>query len=286
MREPRVLAGRAGLTVSVLAVPGLVLSGCGGGDALPGEPMDVSHVHAIAVDPEDPERVYLATHEGLGAWTTEGVERVSATSGDFMGFAIGPGGVLYGSGHPGRGEDAPFALGLISSDDGGRSWEPVSLSGEADFHALTADADGVLGYDASNGLLRASSDGQDWEDREAASGFLDLAADPASERFLGTTGEGMLVVSDNRGVTFEPVPDAPDLLLVEVFADGSLIGVAPDGTLLLGGADGAWEPTGARASEGLQGLAVGPDDSVWLLDGEGLSRSTDRGTTLERVPGW
>lgn len=286
MRDPRVLTGRAGLAVSVLAVPGLLLSGCGGGDAVPGEPMEVAHVHAIAVDPEDPERVYLATHEGLGAWTTEGVERVSATSGDFMGFAIGPGGVLYGSGHPGRGEEGPFALGLISSDDGGRSWEPVSLSGEADFHALTADADGVIGYDASNDLLRASSDGQDWEDREAATGFFDLAADPASERVLGTTGEGLLVASDDGGVTFEPVPDAPDLLLVEVFADGSLLGVAPDGALVVGATDGTWEPTGAGAGEGLQALAIGPDDTVWLLDGEGLRRSEDRGVSLEVVPGW
>lgn len=274
------------IALTVGAPLALLLAACGGADVDPGAAMDVSHVHAIAVDPEDPARLYVATHEGLGAWTEDGLVRVSETSGDFMGFAVGPDGVLYGSGHPGRGEDAPFALGLISSTDGGRTWAPVSLSGEADFHALTADADGVIGYDATNGLLRASSDGQDWVDREAATGFLDLAADPASERVLGTTGEGVLVASDDGGVTFEPVPDAPDLLLVEAFADGSLLGVAPDGVLLVGSVDGTWEPAGASAGEGLQALAVGPDDTVWLLDGDGLQRSEDRGASLEVVPGW
>ena len=31
---------------------------------------------------------------------------------------------------------------------------------------------------------------------------------------------------------------------------------------------------------------IGPDGTVWVLDGDGLRRSTDRGRTLETVPGW
>ena len=273
-------------SLSLIAACGLLLSACGEEDPAPGAQMDASHVHAIAVDPEDPDRLYVATHEGLGAWTEEGLVRVSRSTGDFMGFAVGPAGVLYGSGHPGRGEDAPFALGLISSEDGGRTWDPVSLSGEADFHAMTADDDGVIGYAASNSLLRVSPDGQDWEDREIATGFYDLAADPTSERVFGTTSEGVLVVSEDGGRSFDAVPDAPALLLVEVFEDGTLLGVAPDGALLLGDRDGTWESAGARAGEGLQALAVGPDDTVWLLDDVGLQRSTDRAVSMQPVPGW
>lgn len=268
----------------------LTLTACGqvtnGSDDVPGETLDVTHVHGLAVDPEDPGRVFIATHEGFGAWTEDGVERVSGSTADFMGFTVGPDSTFYGSGHPGRGEDGPSSVGLVRSTDGGRTWEPVSLAGEADFHALAADEDGLVGYDANTGQLRLSDDGEQWEDVDAPTGYLDLVADPASERFVGTTGQGVLVASEDGGRTFAPVPDAPRLLLVDFFADGGLLGVAADGQLLLGGTDGSWEAAGARAGEGLQAMTVGPDDTIWLLDDAGLQRSEDRGATLETVPGW
>lgn len=287
MTRPRHAPGRRRARTAFLLAPLLALAACSEApDAEPGQPLDVTHVHGLAVDPEDPQRVFVATHEGLGAWTEDGVERVSGSTADFMGFTIGPDGTLYGSGHPGRGEDGPSSLGLIRSDDGGRSWEPVSLAGEADFHALAADDDGLVGYDANTGQLRLSPDGEQWEDVDAPDGFLDLAADPASARFLGTTGRGWLVASEDGGRTFDPVPEAPRLLLVDFFSDGTTLGVAADGSLQTGLADGSWEDSGARAGEGLQAMAVGPDGTVWVLDGEGLRRSTDRGRTLESVPGW
>lgn len=84
----------------------------------------------------------------------------------------------------------------------------------------------------------------------------------------------------------EPVPEVPRLLLVDFFDDGTILGVAADGSLRTGLADGSWEAAGASAGEGLQALTVGPDGTVWVLDGGGLRRSTDRGRTLEAVPGW
>lgn len=278
---------RRGARAALLLAPLLALAACSDApDVEPGQSLDVTHVHGLAVDPEDPQRVFVATHEGFGAWTEDGVERVSGSTADFMGFTIGPDGTFYGSGHPGRGEGGPSSVGLVRSTDGGRSWEPVSLAGEADFHALAADEDGVVGYDAYTGQLRLSPDGEQWVDVDARDGFLDLAADPDSARFLGTTGQGVLVASEDGGRTFEPVPDAPRLLLVDFFSDGTILGIAADGSLQTGLADGSWEAAGASAGEGLQAMTVGPDGTVWVLDGDGLQRSTDRGRTLEAVPGW
>lgn len=274
-------------TLPLVVAPLLGLAACSEApDAEPGQAMDVAHVHGLAVDPEDPERVYVASHEGFGAWTEDGVERISDSSGDFMGFTVAPDGTFYGSGHPGRGEEGPSSVGLIASTDGGRSWEPVSLSGEADFHALAADEDGVVGYDANTGQLRLSPDGEQWEDVNAPLGFIDLAADPTSGRVLGTNGQGVLVASEDGGRTFEAVPDAPRLRLVDFFSDGTVLGVAADGALQLGLADGSWEPAGASTGEELQAMTVGPEDTVWILDATGLRRSTDNGQTLEAVPGW
>ncbi|WP_348245882.1 WD40/YVTN/BNR-like repeat-containing protein, partial [Salmonella enterica] len=78
---------------------------------------------------------------------------------DTMGFAVVGPDRFIGSGHPELRDDLPPLLGLISSSDAGRTWEPVSLLGEADFHALDADGARVVGYDASGGRLMRSDDG-------------------------------------------------------------------------------------------------------------------------------
>ncbi|QYJ05424.1 hypothetical protein KUV85_07015 [Nocardioides panacisoli] len=263
-----------------------LLTACGDDPAVDGETMEVSHVHALAVDPNDPSALFVATHEGLGRYTeSDGVRRVGQATSDFMGFATGPDGRLFASGHPGSDEDAPLALGLISSTDEGDSWEAVSLSGEADFHALTADEDGVVGFDAANSVLRTSTDGEDWEDVPTEEGFIDLAADPTSPRLVGTTGNGELVESTDGGATFTAVTNAPTLVLVDFAPDGSLVGIAPTGELQTV-ADGDWRATGARADDQLQAFTAGPDGTVWVLDGQGLQKSTDGGASLESAPSW
>ncbi len=71
-----------------------------------------------------------------------------------MGFTVvGPDHFL-GSGHPDGRDDLPPFLGLIESTDAARTWEPVSLLGEADFHVLEASGRRVYGF------------GSDFETRE------------------------------------------------------------------------------------------------------------------------
>jgi hypothetical protein len=62
-----------------------------------------------------------------------------------MGFTIvGPDSFLS-SGHPDGRDRLPSFLGLIRSDDGGRSWRPVSLLGERDFHVARTQSTLIRG---------------------------------------------------------------------------------------------------------------------------------------------
>lgn len=90
---------------------------------------------------------------------TGGPAQISQEQQDFMGFTVAGPDRLLASGHPTPGQDLPAALGLIESRDGGRTWQPVSLLGQADFHVLRAAGERVYGFDPASGMLLASGDG-------------------------------------------------------------------------------------------------------------------------------
>lgn len=151
----------------VAALAALALAGCAGPAPVADEPAGkLLDVHALAVDPEDPDTLYVATHGGLaraerdGNWTLVGASRD-----DLMGLHAMPlaKGRLLASGHPPGGGN----LGLRESLDGGRTWTTRSLEGR-DLHAIAsprAQPDHVYAY--AGGLLLHSSDGGRTWDAEA-----------------------------------------------------------------------------------------------------------------------
>jgi hypothetical protein len=185
--------------------------------------LPTGHVHGVAVNPAD-GRVVLATHHGLFRYTDAGPERVGPEI-DLMGFTVAGPDRFYASGHPGPGVDLPQPLGLVESTDGGRTWTVRSRGGESDFHALTASAAGVLGFD---GRLRASTDGTSWRELDPPSAPYALGASPDGKTVLATTTEGLLRSTDG-GAAWAPVESAPLIQLVDWADDRTAVGVAPDG---------------------------------------------------------
>src|ERR671919_1083814 len=147
MRRPR-------CPLIVLVATGLLVVGCGGDSDDSGQAPSAGaprvedpgpvHVHGLGINPED-GALFVATHTGLFR-APEGeqtAQRVADRYQDTMGFTVvGPDRFL-GSGHPDGREGLPPFLGLIESRDAGRTWEPISLLGERDFHVLAASGGGV-----------------------------------------------------------------------------------------------------------------------------------------------
>jgi hypothetical protein len=159
--------------------------------------------------------VIIATHTGLfrAVPGQQRAQRVGDRRQDTMGFTVvGPDRFL-GSGHPDARDNLPPLLGLIRSDDAGRSWQPVSLLGEADFHVLRASGERVYGVNSADGALMVSADGgQTWKQRTPPGPVLDLAIDPDDPNRIVVSGERGLAVSRDGGKGWRPLDARVGLL--------------------------------------------------------------------------
>ena len=256
--------------VAVLLVLVVVSRGGSGTGTTPSAGEGVAHVHGLGVNPANGD-LYAATHYGLYRIAPAGkAERVGKLVQDTMGFTVvGPDHFLA-SGHPDlndtrlRNSGRPPLLGLVESTDGGQSWEPVSLLGEADFHSLVAAHGNVYGYDSTGGRFMVSPDGKRWDTRSRLA-MGDFAVDPAdADHLVATTGRG-LVESGDGGRSWEPI-DGPQLALLSWGAEQGQWGVSPAGETYRR-AQGRWEPREALAGEP-QALLV-TDDELYAAASSG-----------------
>ncbi|WP_309081648.1 F510_1955 family glycosylhydrolase [Zhihengliuella sp.] len=264
------------------------------GQAGPGDPQseggqhgaaDLGHIHGLHPDGED---LLTASHHGLFVGGLDGVGAdglMPDGSGpeprgpliDLMGFTAGAD-VLYASGHPGAGTALPNPVGLLRSDDGGATWEPLSRTGQSDFHALTAASGAVIGFDGS--LVR-TEDGQSWTEVEGPDAFA-LAGHPGGPAVLATTQTGVWR-SDDAGLTWSEPAGGPVLQYVAFAAPDTAVGIAPDGVVHVSRDAGrTWEKAG-DAGEQPGALAAEVRDGelhVWAAVGNAVVHSDDGGATF------
>jgi hypothetical protein len=180
--------------------------------------LQLHHIHGLAVDPGDPDTIYIATHAGLVRGTrVKGWHFVGEDRSDFMGFTVHPKveGLLVASGHPAEGSPSPNPRGVIVSRDGGRTWQPITLEGMADFHALTlsrADGDTLYGWNVGRnpGLYRVSLQSGFWR-RVEARGLGDvfsLEAHPVEQETVVAGTRTGLLVSRDGGLSWDHLGSA------------------------------------------------------------------------------
>jgi hypothetical protein len=266
-------------TMAVLMAVATVLTACS--SATTRDVSRLGHIHGIGVDPAD-QTLYAATHYGLYRVTGQDEpELVGGIVQDFMGFTVvGPNHFL-GSGHPNENDhNQPSSLGLIESTDAGRSWNSLSLNGEADFHSIEYRHNRVYAYDSHSQRVLVSADKQQ-RDRRATIRDFDMVVSPLSpNEILATTPDGLLRSRD-QAATFVQVDSAPPLVFLSWPDRGPLVGIDPGGTVYVSNDSGdVW--TARRAfGERPQALSTADSGQLFVATDHAIYRSSDGGANFE-----
>lgn len=281
----------------------LLLSGCmgttPGSTGVAGQPASTfQHIHAVAVDPADSSKLWVATHRGVMTGNNDGDWRYAGDDvSDYMGFSLHPTetGVAYSSGHPTTGGNQ----GVRKSTDGSKTWTTIALPGQVDCHAMTvALADPNLMYcSSSTGGIYRSSNGKDFS-KLTATGLVapifTLATPPnQSDTVFAGTPSGILRSLD-RGDTWAPFYGQAGLPVASLgFAPGNasiayayFAGNTPglhrsvDSGLTWQKADG-----GLSANFQAFSLSVDPRDTqtVYAAGGTTIAKSQDGGASWRIV---
>jgi hypothetical protein len=295
---------RTRLASGLLLALALALAGCGGDEpgegAAPARELAVPwvdpdgeppYIGSLAVDPSDDRTLLMGTNTGLfrvppggepekvtgTLKTPDGSGRVSeALIATYVGEDT-----LLGSGHPAEGQALPPVLGLIRSEDEGRTWTPVSELGRADFHALERSRGQLVGALYGQAQVLVSEDeGRTWATRTAPMPLTDLEVDPEDpRRWIGTTERGIFLSTDGGGSwrQRDPTPN----VRVAWEEGGDLYRIDPGGPVMVSRDGGErWEERGSTGGEP-QALAVGGDETLYaaLFDGT-IKASEDGGATF------
>lgn len=193
------------------------------------------------------------------------------------------------SGHPNDPEvSADERLGLWVGDTESGEWAPFALTGEVDFHAITAAgptaADAIIAAadTVSNTLFYSPDGGESWQ-KGAVIGATSLAFTSDGSTLVAVTPVG-LKVSTDRGRTFLEPEAAPALQLVATPPVGTkewrIVGVDSAGALWSSTDGDRWQQFGALAAVPAD-LALGKSGEViYVATADGVFVSNDGGETL------
>jgi hypothetical protein len=195
---PHSWLGLAMLLAALAAAPAAADSG-----------VTLMHVHGLSYS-ADGKQLFIPSHTGLAVYSEGRWSKAPGPEHDFMGFSATRG-ALYSSGHPAPGSALRNPFGLVKSNDGGKTWEHLGLTGEADFHVMAASYGAQIVYVYTPGpnsrmpqpgIYYTPDDGKTWTPSggKGLSGRIAaLAVHPSRAGVLAAATESGVYVSENHG---------------------------------------------------------------------------------------
>jgi len=291
-RSPLLLWGAvAVIALAALVAASVLIAGGPSGIGAVERPVVGGDLHAMAVDPKEPDRVMVGGHEGAAVSEDGGKtwEQISDLEGaDPMGWAIDPADPqkMYVGGHPG----------FYRSEDGGDTWSQDNSGLPAtDVHGLGMDPqnpDTLYASIMGAGLYRTTEAGGSWESVNPEVGVMGpILVDPRDPETLYVAGmEGAFLRSEDGGKSWGGLGSIPGGMATWVsqslknpdvlYAAGGGVSKSTDG-------GESWRPMDGGLPGGVSTVAVSPEDPrivyTGVLDGtEALVyRSEDGGESWE-----
>ncbi len=252
-------------------------------------------VHGLSVDPRDGSFL-LTTNRGFWRISEDGkaISRIrgritagrrASAVGTFLEVAIEEPGRLIGSGHPDERGRLPNFLGLIRSDDDGRTWRPVSRLGDADLHKIVLRHDRLYAFDAVLSAMLVSEDGgRTFSEEFTPRGLLiDFDVDPSEpDRIVGST-ENELFRTEDGGRTWRPLQAAEGIRLAWPAPD-ALYRADIDGVVQVSAnAGGTWQDVGRVGGEPYKIEAVDRERLFMALSDGTILKTTNGARTWDIV---
>jgi photosystem II stability/assembly factor-like uncharacterized protein len=192
--------------------------------------MTLHHIHGLSYS-ADGKQLYIPMHHGLAIYSGSQWSKAPGPAHDYMGFAVTRE-FFYSSGHPAPGVPLQNPFGLIKSKDQGQTWDPLGLSGEADFHLLATSYQTntvyVFNAEANSrmprpGLYYTTDSGKEWRAVQGT-GLVgnpaSLAVHPTQDKVVAVGTPSGVYLSQDYGAQFQRLADAPQVLAVFFAVDG------------------------------------------------------------------
>ena len=220
VRKPLRWWSRVAALLAALAAPAAADSG-----------VTLMHVHGLSYS-ADGKQLFIPSHVGMAIYSEGRWSKAPGPEHDLMGFSATRG-ALYSSGHPAPGSSLRNPFGLLKSGDGGRTWEHLGLTGEADFHVMAASYGVRIVYVYAPvpnsrmpqpGIYHTSDDGKTWQPsggRGLSGRIAALAAHPGRAGVLAAATESGVYVSENHGDSFAVAAAGPQATSVAFDLDGA-----------------------------------------------------------------
>lgn len=234
----------------------------------------LSHIHQVRVSGKT---ILLGTHEGLFIMRNKKtVVRVGNEIFDVMGLSI-DGNRFYASGHPGPETKLLNPVGLLQSENGGKSWRKISLEGKVDFHLLESLGSELYGADSQSGnLLYSKNYGKNWSSR-GENLFSDIAINPTYKNSALALAKGKLVTTKKSFLSKSII--APELSFSQIEWSKKSLLAASERKLLYSLDQGKTWKVKYIFDGAITGLAQSPQLIV-AITGSKLWASTDQGKTF------